>query len=400
MARRSPPADPLLRGTVRLRHHGVTVDLQTGEGVFSGAGIDPGTAFLLRWLATHPQVQASQRVLDLGCGYGPLALWLAAAAPARRVTAVDRDALAVECTRLGADANDLGERVVAEGSLGYDDVGGEPVDLIVSNIPAKIGPAALGHLLLDARFHLADAGVVSVVVVDRLAAEVTAVLADPAVEVLDHRANRSYATWTYRFVGDPSAADPRGGFDRGVYRRGRAPFEVGRVRWEASTSYAVAEFDTLSHGTGAAVELLAARPLPGPVAVVGVGQGHTALAVGATTGADVELRLVDRDLLALRTAAANAGVPTWRHTARPAGELEGCRSAVVALPEKQPVALTAALLAPAVAELPAGAPLVLHGRTADVSRVLELLRRGGVGLTVDDRRTRAGHAAARVRTPR
>ena len=75
------------------------------------------------------------------------------------------------------------------------------------------------------------------------------------------------------------------------------------MRWEATTARTLPEFDTLGHGTVAAVELLAARPPTGPTAVVGVGQGHLALAL-AELGAE-SVDLVDRDLLALRTAAAN-----------------------------------------------------------------------------------------------
>ena len=114
-------------------------------------------------------------------------------------------------------------------------------------------------------------------------------------------------------------------------------------------------------------------------------------------------RLVDRDLLALRTAAANLGdVDVEPPAHRPAlpGTSPGARRAVVALPEKEPVSTTAALLGPAVAELPAGAPVVLHGRAADVGRVLELLRRHGPRLRrASTGEPRRGHAAVFTVTP-
>jgi 16S rRNA G1207 methylase RsmC len=400
VARRSPPSDPLLRPPLHLRQHGVGVELVAAHGVFSATAVDPGTAFLLRWLASDPRSASWARVLDVGCGYGPLALWLAAAGEARTVEAVDRDAVAVVCTADGAQRNGCADRVRVAGSLGYDDVAGSGFDLVVSNVPAKVGPAALAHLLLDARFHLDPAGCVAIVVVDRLAATVRALLdGDPAVEVLDRHANRGYATWTYRFVGDPAGADPTPGFARGVYRRGTATFRAAGLEWTATTSFTLGEFDTLGHGTVATAELLARSPVPGPVAVVGVGQGHLALAARAAAGGQVPLRLVDRDLLALRTAAQNLGGPESgadaRHVARPAGSLAGCASALVTLPDKQPVTVTAALLAPALAELGEGAPVVAHGRAADVARVLEALPRAGVTPVVRAKRTRSGHAAAR-----
>jgi 16S rRNA G1207 methylase RsmC len=392
--------DVLERGRLTYRQHGVGVQLVVGHGVFSAAAVDPGTRFLLRWLATDPRVGAARRVLDLGCGYGPLGLWLAAAEPERQVVAVDRDAVAVECTARGAAVNGLDDRVRALGSLGYDALAGEaPFDLVVSNIPAKVGPAALRHLLGDAWFHLAPGGVMAVVAVARLAEAVGELLGDPAVEVLDRHANRGYATWTWRFRQQPATADPRPGFDRGAYRRGEATFVAGRLRWRAVTSFTLAEFDTLSHGTVALARLLARRPPPGPVAVLGAGQGHTALAARAAAGSATPARLVDRDLLALHTAVANLGGDgvELRHTGRPLGNLRGCRSAIVALPDKQPVSVTAGLLASALAELPEEAPVLLHGRASDVSRVLDVLARRGSPLELTERESRAGHAAVRAR---
>ena len=377
-----------------LRQHGVGVELVPGPGVFSAAAVDPGTSFLLRWLVAV----AGRRVLDVGCGYGPLALWLAAADPQRTAVAVDRDAVALACTAAGAEHNGLVDRVRVQASLGYDDLDpAERFDLVVSNVPAKVGPAALHHLLLDVALRLDAGGRVAVVVVERLAGPVATLLAaEPTVVVDDHRANRSYAAWTYHFDGVPASADPAPGFDRGVYRRGSARFGA----WEAATSYTIPEFDSLSHATEAVVEVLGRQPLPGPVAVVGVGQGHTALAVRRSSGA-VPLRLVDRDLLALRTAAANAGGDVeLRHVARPAGELDRCGSAVVALPEKEPVAVTAGLLGPALRGLGPRSPVVLHGRGADVSRVLDVLARHGMRLAVEDRRAvRSGSAALTVTSP-
>ena len=380
-------ADPLQRGRLTFRQHGVGIELVTGHGVFSAAGVDPGTAYLLRWLADVP----GRRVLDVGCGYGPLALWLVAADPQRTAVAVDRDAVALECTAAGAAANAVADRVEVRASLGYDDLGADDrFDLVVSNVPAKVGPEALRHLLLDVWFHLEADGLVAVVVVDRLAREVGEVLADQAVEVQVQRANRGYATWQYRFRGPPAGATPGSGFDRGVYRRGRRRFEVGPTAWEATTSYTIPEFDTLGHSTEAAVELLAAHRIEAPVAVVGVGQGHVAAALAPTA-----VRLIDRDLLALRTAAENAGGDVeCHHVGRPAGIVAGCGAAVVALPEKEPVTVTAGWLEPALVELGAGAPVVVHGRAVDVGRVVDRL-----GMVATDRRARRAGVAAFTVTP-
>ena len=404
MRRAGPAADPLHRRSLPFRQHGVGIQLEVLEGVFAGAGVDAGTRQLLRRLGADSHAGA-RTVLDLGCGYGPLGLWLAAARPDRTLVAVDRDARALEATVLGAAANGLGDRVTAVGSLGYDSVGPDPFDLVVSNIPAKVGPAALAHLVLDACWHLTEQGSVAIVVVDRLAGAVRALLDEPAVVVEAVHPTASYTVFEYRFAGRPLAASAEPSFDRGLYQRATARFGAAGLAWSAAASFSIPEFDSLAHGTIAAVEALQealAGPSgrgPEPVVVVGAGQGHVALALRAA-GVDRPIRLVDRDLLALRTAAANlgeAGGVELRHVARPgAGDVGGACLAVVELPEREPVAITAAVLGGALAGLGAGG-LVLHGRAADLARVVELLRRHGIRLEVAGRHKVRGHGAIRAR---
>ena len=390
--------DPLTRGRLRYKQHGVAVDLEVAHGLFSATAIDPGTRLLLRWLGPGVDLGGT-RVLDLGCGYGPLAVWLAAAG-AGAVEAVDRDAVAVEWTARNAVANDVGHRVVTRASLGYDDVAGGPYDLVVSNIPAKVGPAALEHLLLDAAPRLAPGGRVAVVVVTGLATAVRALLtAHPGIHVDAEHANRGYLHVAFGF-GEATVGDRRPGFERGVYGRHHGAFAAGGLHWEAATARTLGEFDTLGHGTVAAVELLARHPPAGPVAVLGAGQGHVALALSLLGTARIDL--VDRDLLALRVAAANleSSSPdtTVRldHRSHPA-VADGTPTVVAALPEKQPVAVTAALLGPVLARLEPSATTILHGRSADVGRVAELLGRHGARTASVDRVRRHAHVAVCLR---
>jgi len=389
--------DPLTRGRLQYRQHGVGVELEVAHGLFSTTTIDPGTRFLLRWLGERGGFDGTS-VLDIGCGYGPIAVWLAAAG-ADRVEAVDRDAAAVEWTARNAVANGVGDRVTTTASLGFDDVAGDGYTLVVSNIPAKVGPAALEHLLLDASPRLAAGGEVAVVVVDGLAESVRAVLERPGVRLAAEHANRGYLQVTYGFDADaPGDATP--GFERGVYGRAAGEFGAAGLQWAAATVRTLAEFDTLGHGTTAAVELLAGEPPTGPVTIVGVGQGHLPLALA---GLGVQtITLVDRDLLALRTAAANvaAAAPAahveCHHAARPL-VAPGSDVVVAALPEKQPVSVTAALLGAALGALEGDPVVVLHGRSADVSRVAELLPRHGARWVERARRRCRAHAAAALR---
>src|SRR5215475_10798436 len=85
--------------------------LTAAAGVFSADRLDPGTAVLLR-KAPLPGTRGGV-LLDLGCGYGPIACVLADVSPASTVYAVDVNRRALELTRRNAQAVGAGERVVA-----------------------------------------------------------------------------------------------------------------------------------------------------------------------------------------------------------------------------------------------------------------------------------------------
>ncbi len=99
-------------------------------GVFARGRLDPGTELLLGHLQTSP----GQKVLDFGCGAGPITL--AAARGGARVTALDSDLLAVLSTRRTlAEAGLTGDVMVSDG---FSQVNGS-FDLIISNPPFHQG---------------------------------------------------------------------------------------------------------------------------------------------------------------------------------------------------------------------------------------------------------------------
>jgi len=130
-------------GVVDLVLPDLHLRLETDSGVFSPTRIDPGTRVLLETVPPPPQ---QGDLLDLGCGYGPIALTMARRAPQATVWAVDVNRRALElCAR---NARRAGLDKVR--SVHADEVPPEPrFAAIWSNPPIRIGKQAL-HALLSA----------------------------------------------------------------------------------------------------------------------------------------------------------------------------------------------------------------------------------------------------------
>lgn len=160
------PATPEQRRTVSAHVWGADLELTTANGVFAGDGLDRGTAVLLR--ESEPPV-GSPRILDLGCGYGPIALAIAVHCPGARVDAVDVNERALALSRDNAAALGVAERVRV---LRPDEV--EPdvrYDAIWSNPPIRVGKQALHELLLRWLPRLTPGGEARLVVSKNLGAD-------------------------------------------------------------------------------------------------------------------------------------------------------------------------------------------------------------------------------------
>ncbi len=160
------PTGPENRRTVRARFWETEWEFETADGVFSGDGLDLGTAVLLRESTPRPE---SRRLLDLGCGYGVLAVALATAAPQAQVDAVDVNERALALTASNAARYGLADRVhpslpdAVDPELRYDE--------IWSNPPIRIGKDALHALLTTWLARLAPGGIARLVVGRNLGAD-------------------------------------------------------------------------------------------------------------------------------------------------------------------------------------------------------------------------------------
>lgn len=159
------PSTPTPRRELNLVLAGHEVTLTVTGGVFSSERIDLGTRVLLREVPPPPP---AGDLLDLGCGWGPLAITQALQSPAATVWAVDVNALALELTSTNAERAGVSTiRAVLP-----DDV---PDDVrfaaIWSNPPIRIGKNQLHDLLLRWLPRLVSGGQAHLVVQRHLGAD-------------------------------------------------------------------------------------------------------------------------------------------------------------------------------------------------------------------------------------
>ncbi|WP_062301361.1 class I SAM-dependent methyltransferase [Demequina subtropica] len=155
------PASADERRTIRVSLAGRDVEVETAPGIFSPGHVDLGTQVLLRAV---PEPRG--RVLDIGCGWGPIALE-AALRGASSVTAVDVNERALDLLRRNAAR--LGAEVDA--SVPGDVPADATFDTIWSNPPIRIGKDALHDLLATWLPRLAPGGEAYLVVQKNLGAD-------------------------------------------------------------------------------------------------------------------------------------------------------------------------------------------------------------------------------------
>ena len=149
-------AEPLVAAaprTIAVNVGEMQLTFVTDSGVFSPDRLDAGTRLLL--LEAPPLGAGDRRVLDLGCGWGPIACVAGLRAPTAQVLAVDVNERALRLTAGNAKRNRAGNVTVAR----PDEV--DPAhrfDRILCNPPIRAGKNALHGLLATWLDRLATGG--------------------------------------------------------------------------------------------------------------------------------------------------------------------------------------------------------------------------------------------------
>lgn len=127
------------------------------NGVFSKKGLDFGTRTLLE---TLPLEKINGKVLDFGCGYGPIGIFVAKSTNAD-VDMVDVNLRSLNLAEKNAELNDVKVNIFESNIYGNVNV---KYDYIISNPPIRVGKKILYQILFEAKEYLKENGELWIVI--------------------------------------------------------------------------------------------------------------------------------------------------------------------------------------------------------------------------------------------
>ncbi len=121
----------------------------TDAGVFSRNRIDLGSQLMIKVM----DIQKEDKILDMGCGYGPLGLVAAKLAPLGQVLMVDINQRAVDLAKNNVKLNHISNAKAIQ-SDGFSNIDEKDFDVILMNPPFRAGKKVVYTLIEKAKEFL------------------------------------------------------------------------------------------------------------------------------------------------------------------------------------------------------------------------------------------------------
>ncbi|MCG7410645.1 class I SAM-dependent methyltransferase [Paenibacillus sp. ACRRX] len=147
------------RKQLQFTLRGYQLRFMSDAGVFSKDSIDYGSRVLIEQLDIAPNA----KVLDVGCGYGPIGLTAAKLAFEGHVVMVDVNDRALALARENAAANGI-TNITIQSSDGLAELGGSRFDVIITNPPIRAGKEVVHRIFEESYEHLNDGGCLWIVI--------------------------------------------------------------------------------------------------------------------------------------------------------------------------------------------------------------------------------------------
>ncbi len=147
------PRSASSRSHLRFLFRGELLDFEVDHGIFAREGLDRGTELLIENTVFQPR----DRVLEVGCGWGAIAVAAAKSAPRGHVVLTDVNRRALHLARRNLGRNGITNAEARAGSL-FDPVTGEKFDVIVTNPPYRAGRPLIERLIAEAPDYLRPNG--------------------------------------------------------------------------------------------------------------------------------------------------------------------------------------------------------------------------------------------------
>ncbi|SMG59216.1 class I SAM-dependent methyltransferase [Paenibacillus aquistagni] len=147
------------RKQLQFNLRGHALRLVSDAGVFSKGAVDYGSQVLIE----HMKFAENSKVLDVGCGYGPIGLTAAKLAPLGQVYMVDVNERALALAKENAKLNAITNVTIFE-SDALAAVHDRDFDVILTNPPIRAGKEVVHRIFAEAYEHLAIGGSLWIVI--------------------------------------------------------------------------------------------------------------------------------------------------------------------------------------------------------------------------------------------
>ena len=149
----SAPSSKSRPQVIEAKLRGRTFRFETDAGVFSKNEVDFGTRLLIETM----EIPADARVLDVGCGYGPIGIVAATLAEEGFVTMIDTNGRAAVMARRNAERLGLKNVRVLEGDRFAPLAEGESFDVVLTNPPIRAGKDIV-HSIFEGAYERLNPG--------------------------------------------------------------------------------------------------------------------------------------------------------------------------------------------------------------------------------------------------